>query len=112
MTSPIAVLRRAVAWPIKRERPTKGKHRLRPAVLLPDEPIYPSTEPVPHADLDGAHLEQLLDSGEVAANAYATCPNEQRRTFHAFESTGTKRCWDCGTASAGDALGAVVREAS
>jgi hypothetical protein len=92
-----------------------GQHRPRQPELLPDEPIYPTTVPVPHAIRDEAHLEQLLDGGQVAANAFATCPAEKRSTFHAFDQNGMRRCWTCGETSAGDAIrpaSAVEREAS
>lgn len=41
MTSPLRVLRQVVA--------PNGKHRGRP-LLLPDEPIPPQADPVPHED--------------------------------------------------------------
>jgi hypothetical protein len=85
-----------------------GQHRPRQAVLLPDEPVYVSPEPVPHAIRDEAHLEQLLDGGQVAANAFATCPDERRPTFHAFDRNGMRRCWTCGEVSAGDAIRPAV----
>lgn len=94
---------------------SEGRHRPRQPVLLPDEPIHPSTTPVPHAIRDEAHLEQLLDGGMVAANAFATCPAERKQTFHAFDRNGMRRCWTCGETSAGDAIRPAVtpgREAS
>lgn len=110
MTKTLRVLRRVAEWPIEHALPGKGRHRPRRVALLPDEPIYPSTTPVPHAIRDEAHLEQLLDAGEVAANAYATCPKTGRRTVHAFYRTGVRKCWDCGTPSAGDAIRPVTQE--
>jgi hypothetical protein len=84
-----------------------GRHRARRPLLLPDEPVSPAA-PVPHAVLDEGELERLLDDGVLAANAYATCPAEQRRTFHAFYRTGVRRCWTCGKPSAGDAIGHIT----
>lgn len=86
----------------------RGQHRPRQAVLLPDEPMHPGSAPVLHAIRDEAHLEQLLDGGMVAANAFATCPAERKQTFHAFDRNGMRRCWTCGETSAGDAIGPVA----
>lgn len=87
MTSPLRVLRQIVA--------PNGRHRARP-LLLPDEPIPPRTEPVPHVGLTEAQLYQLFDDGEaeVLAGAHCRCCNQT--TSHAM-GRDSRRCWECGT---------------
>lgn len=74
-----------------------GRHRARP-VLLPDEPIPPRTEPVPHVVLDEDELLRLLDEDAVEVLECADCPVCDRITAHAM-SPDTRRCWVCGTTS-------------
>lgn len=93
MTRTLRVLRQIVA--------PNGKHRPRRAVLLPDAPLALATVPVPHVVLDEARLEQLLDSGDVLANEFDTCPAERRTTFHALYRDGSRRCWTCGVETLG-----------
>lgn len=88
MTSPLRVLRQIVA--------PNGRHR-RP-LLLPDEPIPPRTEPVPHAGLDEAQLYQLFDDGEAEVLTGAHCPSCNTTTPHA-PGAEKRRCWECGTES-------------
>lgn len=97
MTSPIRVLRQIVA--------PNGKHRDRPRrpLLLPDEPITRPGTPVPHAVLDEDTLTLLLNTGEVLANEFDKCPNEQRTTYHALYRNGLRKCWTCGTETLGAA---------
>jgi hypothetical protein len=95
VTSPIRVLRQIIA--------PNGKRRTRRALLLPDEPIALATEPVPYVVLDESQLEQLLDSGDVLANEFDTCPAEQRTTFHALYRNGLRKCWTCGVETVGGA---------
>lgn len=83
-----------------------GRHRR--VVLLPDEPSPAPAAPVPHAVLDEAELEDQLEREASVVNAFATCPVEGRRTFHAFYRTGVRKCWTCGTSSAGDAIGPTL----
>jgi ribosomal protein L37AE/L43A len=92
MTSPIRVLRQIIA--------PNGKHRPRRPVLLPDEPC---TLTVGMRGIrDEGELEQLLDSGDAVANESANCPECKRNTFHAMNRDGSRRCWTCGSVTAGD----------
>lgn len=95
MTKTLRVLRQIVA-------PT-GRHRPRRPVLLPDEPIPAAAVPVRHVVLEESELEQLLDSGDVLANEFDTCPAEQRTTFHALYRNGLRKCWTCGVETVGGA---------
>lgn len=79
----------------------KGLHRPRPAVLLPDEPIPAPAEPIPTVVLDEDTLSLLLNTGEVLANEFDTCPAEERTTFHALYRDGSRRCWTCGVTTLG-----------
>jgi hypothetical protein len=89
VTSPIRFLRQVVA--------PNGRHRLRP-VLLPDEPIPPRAEPVPHVVLDEDTLHRLLNGGDAEVLECADCPVCDRITAHAM-SPDSRRCWVCGTES-------------
>lgn len=93
MTSPIHVLRQIVNG--------GGRHRPRRPLLLPDAPLAPAAEPVPHVVLDEDELEQLLNTGDALANEFDTCPAEQRTTFHALYRDGSRRCWTCGVETLG-----------
>ena len=76
----------ARAWPV----PSYGRHR--EAGLS-----YRRT-------LDEAALQALLTGGYVEANDFALCPDEQRVTFHALRTDGSRRCWTCSaTTPAGEA---------
>ncbi|WP_405960758.1 hypothetical protein OG235_27725 [Streptomyces sp. NBC_00024] len=44
-------------------------------------------------------LDELLDGGEVEANDFDWCPEEQRTRFHALRTDGSRRCWTCGVDS-------------
>lgn len=92
MTRTLRVLRQIVA--------PNGRHRPRRAVLLPDAPIAPTAEPVPHVVLDADELEQLLDSGDIAAVESARCPKCGRNTVHGMNRDSSRRCFDCGTTTA------------
>ncbi|WP_372352674.1 hypothetical protein [Streptomyces sp. KL116D] len=52
--------------------------------------------------LDEGEFEQLLADGDIEANECAPCPTEQRTTFHAMHTDGSRTCWTCGTTTAGD----------
>jgi hypothetical protein len=97
---PARVLRQIVT-------PGTGRHRPRRPVLLPDQPIT-AAAPVPHEVLDDDELERLLDAQVIAANEFATCRAEERRTFHAFYRNGIRACWTCGSQAAGDAIAATT----
>jgi hypothetical protein len=62
----------------------------------------------PHEVLDEDELERLLDAQVIAANEFATCRAEERRTFHAFYRNGIRACWTCGSQAAGDAIAATT----
>lgn len=53
--------------------------------------------PKPEAQyVDYVTLDELLDGPEVT-NGFAPCRTEQRTTFHAIRSNGSRRCWTCST---------------
>jgi hypothetical protein len=79
-----------------------GRHRPRRAVLLPDVPAAPVSEPVPHVVLDEDELEQQLADGDVLANEFDLCSGCDRTTFHALYRDGSRRCWTCSTTTPGD----------
>ena len=89
MASPLRYLRQVVA--------PNGRHRARP-LLLPDEPIPPRTEPVPHVVLDEDTLLRLLNEDAAEVLECADCPVCDRITAHAM-GRSTRRCWVCGTQS-------------
>jgi hypothetical protein len=60
---------------------------------------WPATATPTRAVLDEASLNELLDGGEIEANDFAYCPAEERTTFHAIRSDGSRRCWTCNSES-------------
>lgn len=56
---------------------------------------WPAATPRGRAVLDEVSLDELLDGGEIEANEFARCPAEERTTFHAIRSDGSRRCWTC-----------------
>lgn len=100
MTSPIRVLRQVAAWPIERILPATGLHR---RVLLLDEPMPVSDEPIVHSVLSEAELFVMLHEGTVEVLQSEECPCCDRHTAHAVRPDGMRRCWTCGTETAGAA---------
>jgi hypothetical protein len=52
--------------------------------------------------LDEASLQELLTDGDIEANDYDHCPYEQRTTFHALHTDGSRTCWTCQHKTPGD----------
>lgn len=52
--------------------------------------------------LDNSEFEELLAAGDIEANECAPCPACCRTTFHAMHADGSRKCWTCGTTTAGD----------
>lgn len=63
---------------------------------------WQAARPTERAVLDEVSLAELLDGGEIEANDFALCPAEERTTFHAIRSDGSRRCWTCAFDTAGD----------
>jgi hypothetical protein len=76
--------------------PATGRHRQQPVRLL-DERFPGPSEPVRRAVLDEADLVQLLDAEQIVANESADCSACERKTFHAMNRDGSRRCWTCST---------------
>lgn len=65
------------------------------------EPATPPADEVPEL-LDEQALAAALADGDVEANDWAYCGAEQRRTFHALHTDGSRTCWTCSSVTAGD----------
>lgn len=71
------------------------------AVMLPAGTLvarnWPTWErkPLPKPKVRSVYvsLDELLDGGEVEANDFDWCPEEQRTRFHALRTDGSRRCW-------------------
>ena len=64
--------------------------------------VGPTAAPeVSSAVLDESTLRDLLTDGAVEANGFEYCPAEERTTFHALRSDGSRRCWTCQTITPG-----------
>jgi tRNA(Ile2) C34 agmatinyltransferase TiaS len=96
MTRTLRVLRQIVA--------PNGKHRPRRAVLLPDQPVTLSVDF--RGLVDEAELERQLDADEIATHEDTDCPKCGRTTAHAVNRDQSRRCWDCGTTTPGEATDA------
>ncbi|WAL93936.1 hypothetical protein [Streptomyces sp. Je 1-369] len=83
--SPLAVMRRLFHG--------TGRHRA--------EPSFPPTDESPEL-LDEQALAEAIEDGDIEANDFAFCGAEQRETFHAIHTDGSRTCWTCGTTTAGD----------
>ncbi|MBA4865967.1 hypothetical protein H1V43_32410 [Streptomyces sp. PSKA54] len=68
-------------------------------LVAPTDDVRP---PAFRGVLDEASLEELLSSGDIEANDYDHCPNEQRTTFHAMHTDGSRTCWTCQATTPGD----------
>ncbi|MBW5420231.1 hypothetical protein GKQ77_01430 [Streptomyces sp. BG9H] len=45
--------------------------------------------------LDEQVLTAAIADGDIEANEFAFCGAEQRETFHAIHSDGSRTCWTC-----------------
>ncbi|MEU8870509.1 hypothetical protein AB0D24_04950 [Streptomyces javensis] len=77
---------------------TRLRANLPPAAL----PAAAADEGRAHEPARDVELAALLESGEADALDYDHCPREQRKQPHAFRTDGSRRCWVCGTETAGD----------
>lgn len=66
-----------------------GRHR--PATAVP----APADESP--ALLDEQALAEAIEDGDIEANDWAYCGAEQRTTFHAIHTDGSRTCWTCST---------------
>ncbi|MFF8656770.1 hypothetical protein [Streptomyces huasconensis] len=61
----------------------------------------PGTPPAPAAEspafLEERALVEAIEDGDIEANEWAFCTAEQRTTFHAIHTDGSRTCWTCGT---------------
>ncbi len=76
--SPLTAVRRLLRGP--------GRHR-------PGNP--PASAVEAPSLLDEEALTEAMEDGGIEANGPAWCGAEQRTTFHALHTDGSRTCWTC-----------------